>query len=75
MLRRAMKKSGKSFKDTLNAALQVGLTSVLGRDKAPMVSTPTFPMGMISGRSFDRALALADAMEDEAIIAKRELNK
>lgn len=70
-----MKQSGLSFKTVLNRALQSGLNTALGRDPIPPIATPTYALGARGGRSFDRALALADALGDDDIEAKRELGK
>lgn len=75
LLKRVMKQSGLSFKVVLNRALQSGLNTALGRDSIPAIATPTFALGARGGHSFDRALALADALQDDDIATKRDLNK
>jgi len=58
-----------SFKELLNAAIRNGLKST-GRGKTPY-ELPTFRMGAVrEGVDLDRALAVADALEDGEVAAE-----
>ena len=73
-LKRLARKSGKPFRQVVNEALRAGL-----RSAAPPVRryrlTPASLGGVVAGVDLDRALRLADALEDEAIGRKLELRK
>lgn len=63
-------RDGSTLKDEVNRCLAVGL----GRDRGSRLPwrAETFHMG---GSIPDKALALADGLEMEAVVAKRELRK
>ena len=68
--------SGESFKDVVNRALRAGLAA----QNAPPKSKPyrvrqTKLGGVVPGIELDKALALADRLEDEEISRKIELRK
>ena len=73
LLRSAMKQRGLSFKEALNTALRAGLTqSTPGRRS---FSQKTFSLGAEQNFRWDKALATADAIEDEELTRKLSLRK
>jgi hypothetical protein len=70
-LRAQAKDEGISFKEALNRALQRGLDPW---ERPEPYRCPTFSMG-IPHRPLDKALALADALEEEEIGRKLALRK
>ena len=74
LLRQAMRERGASFKETVNFAVRQGL----GRVPEPgskRVRMPTYRMGFDPSYRWDKALALAAAIEDEELVRKLELRK
>jgi len=67
LLRRAMQARGVSFKEAVNDGLRRGLRQ--RRPKETAVTTPTFDLGE-PVVDLTKALALAGALEDEALAAK-----
>lgn len=65
LIRRRMAEKGVSFKRALNDAIREGAA---GRP-ATRYATPTFALGSPAA-DLTKALALADALEDEEILAK-----
>ncbi len=71
MLRDAMHRSRKSFKETLNDAVRAGLGSKLGLEKPKRFRVKARPMGLRAGidpAGFNR---LADELEVEAFLQIR----
>ena len=71
LLREAMHRSRRSFKETLNGVLREGLTGSSARVKQKPFLVHARPMGMRAGfdpTGFDK---LADDLEIEANVAKR----
>lgn len=69
-------KSGKSFKEVLNRTLETGLAAQAAPPEAkPYRVQPVSLGGVKPGVELDRALRLADALEDEEIARKIELRK
>lgn len=67
--------SGKPFKQVVNETLLNGLANASQRESAPYRLT-TVSMGKAAaGINLDKALELADELEDMAIKAKLELRK
>lgn len=62
-----------SFKEVLNAAIRAGLET--GRPPSRPFVVRARPLGLHAGIDLDRALRLADRLEDEAIAGKLELGK
>ena len=75
-LKNAVHRTGKSFKQVVNETLRAGLAA----DSAPARVRPyrlkTVALGgIIGGVSLEKALQLADALEDEEIARKLTLRK
>lgn len=64
LIERAMRERGVSFKQALNDAVRAGMAP---RSPRPL-STRTFAMGAKAGADLDKALTLADRLEDEEIV-------
>ena len=73
LIRSAMKERGLSFKAAVNSGLRAGL-SRNPRLKQSFVQK-TFEMGAEQNFRWDKALAAADAIEDEEIVRKLSLRK
>jgi hypothetical protein len=73
-LRSAMRERGLSFKEALNEAIRTGL---MGRTKQNThgFSQPTFRLGREQNFRWDKALAAADALEDEELTRKLSIRK
>jgi len=73
LLRRTMRERGVSFKQALNDAVRTGLRQK-HRAKRRFVQK-TFSMGAEQLFRWDKALAIAEAMEDEELVRKLSLRK
>ena len=71
-LRAVSRERGISFKEALNSAVRAGLQ---GGVTAKPYRIRARAMGLRPGLDLDRALALADEMEDAEIARKLELRK
>lgn len=74
-LKRRARRSGKPFRQILNDAVRAGLRA---QDAPPARAYRLEPVsggGVQPGIDLDRALGLADALEDEALARKLELRK
>jgi hypothetical protein len=71
-LRALARERGVSFKEALNAALRLGLST--GPEKRPY-RLASKAMGLRPGINLDHALRLAAELEDEETIRKLELRK
>ena len=74
LLRNAMRERGVSFKQALNDAVRTGLTKGIRRGRGPFVQK-SFPLGAEQYFRWDKALAAAEAMEDEELGRKLSLRK
>jgi len=79
-LARALKESahrkGKTFKTMVNEALRAGLAHLSAPPKArPYRLSPVSLGNVRSGIDLDKALELADTLEEEGIASKLELRK
>ena len=72
-LRAAMRARGVSFKLALNDAVRAGLAKP-GRRQRRFVQK-TFSLGSDANFRWDKALSVADTMEDEELIRKLALRK
>lgn len=73
LIRSAMKQRGLSFKAALNSALREGLTRNR-RGKREFVQK-TFALGAEQNFRWEKALAAADALEDEELTRKLSVRK
>ena len=74
ILKTVMRDRGVSFKQALNDAVRTGLTKAGTRPKRRFIQK-TFSLGPEQNFRWDKALAAADAMEDEELIRKLALRK
>jgi len=72
LLRKRMRERSISFKEALNQAVRSG---VAGAPARRSFRQKTYPMGFRPEFRWDKALALADAMEDEELTRKLSLRK
>src|SRR5215475_485398 len=72
LLRSAMKIRGQSFKEVLNSAIRAGLTRKTGRQKR--FAQKSFSLGGQQFFRWDKALAVADAMEDDELARRLALH-
>jgi hypothetical protein len=73
LIHTAMKERGLSFKDALNSAVRAGLTQTRQRKRAFVQKS--FSLGAEQNFRWDKALAAAEAIEDEELIRKLALRK
>lgn len=74
-LRDLAHKSNKSFKEVVNETLHAGLSAKRAPKAKPYRVRPASLGGIAPGVNLDKALALADAIEDQELAAKIELRK
>lgn len=74
LLRKTMRERGISFKQALNEAIRSGLTRVSRRVSRRFVQK-SFPLGAEQYFRWDKALAVAEAVEDEEIARKLAVRK
>jgi hypothetical protein len=74
LLRDAMRARSISFKEALNAAARIGLCGKALR-RAGKFSQKSFHMGEEQEFRWDKALAVAEAIEDEELTRKLALRK
>jgi hypothetical protein len=78
-LARALKErahqSGKPFKQVVNETLRAGLSSTGARRTKPYRVKPAPLGGVMPGINLDKALALADAIEDQGLATKMQMRK
>jgi hypothetical protein len=65
---------GKPFKQVVNETLRAGL-SVAGARRRPYRVKPAALGGVLPGVDLDKALALADVIEDRELMTKMQLRK
>jgi hypothetical protein len=68
-------RSGKPFKQVVNEILRAGLTGAGVARSRPYKVKPTALGGVMPGINLDKALALADAIEDQELALKMQLRK
>ncbi len=73
LLEGVMKERGISFKEALNSAVRVGLTQ--GKPNRRRFVQKTYSLGAEQNFRWDKALAVATAMEDEELSRKLSLRK
>lgn len=78
-LARALKdlahRTNKPFKQVVNETLRAGLSTKGARRSKPYKVKPASLGGVSPGIDLDRALALADAIEDQELAIKLQLRK
>jgi hypothetical protein len=74
LIRSAMRERGASFKEALNQAVRDGLLAKK-RPRARKFVQQSFHMGATQNFRWEKALAVAEAMEDEELIRKMSMNK
>jgi hypothetical protein len=74
-LKKASHQSGKSFKEVVNETLRAGLAAKRVRSAKAYKIKPVSLGGLRPGVDLNKALQLADALEDEEIFRKLELRK
>jgi hypothetical protein len=74
LLRVTMKERGVSFKEALNQAIRAGAQKDR-HGKSRRFTQQTFSMGAEQHFRWDKALAAADAMEDEELVRRLSLRK
>lgn len=75
-LKEASRRSGKPFKQVLNETLRAGLQAQQAPPKSRRYRLrPKSLGGVVPGIDLDKALRLADALEDEAIARELEARK
>ena len=74
LLRHTMRERGLSFKAALNTAIRTGLSSPKPKARKPFVQK-TFSLGTRENFQWDKALSLAEVVEDEELIRKMSLRK
>jgi hypothetical protein len=67
-------RSNKPFKQVVNETLRAGLSAPAARSRRYRVK-PAALGGVAPGVNLDKALALADAIEDRELVAKMRLRK
>ena len=74
-LRDLAHRSDKSFKEVVNETLRAGLNARRVRKAKPYRVQPASLGDVLPGINLDKALALADALEDQEIAAEIERRK
>jgi hypothetical protein len=62
LLKKEMRQSGDSFKETVNRYLRLGLTASKGQNRKPFVVKP-FTLGLPPGMSYDKVSELLEILE------------
>jgi hypothetical protein len=73
LIRKAMLKRQVSFKQVLNEAVRDGLKAASRRPANRRFVQKTFPLGAVQHFRWDKALAVAEALEDEEYCRKLEV--
>jgi hypothetical protein len=73
LIRAVMKERGVSFKEALNSAVRAGLTQPKQKKRAFVQQS--FSLGSEQNFRWDKALATADAIEEEELSRKLALQK
>lgn len=74
LIRNAMKERGLSFKEALNEAARKGLQHEKQK-RSRRFTQKSFSLGQAQDLRWDKALAIAEAMEDEDLSRKLSLRK
>ena len=68
-------RSNKPFKQVVNETLRAGLSTAAARQSKRYKVQPAALGGVSPGVNLDKALALADAIEDQELATKMQLRK
>lgn len=68
-------RSNKPFRQVVDETLRAGLTAAETRRSKPYRLKPASLGGVVPGIDLDKALALADAIEDQELATKMRLRK
>jgi hypothetical protein len=74
-LKEEARRSGRPLKRVVNDALRAGLAARHAKPARRYRLTPVSLGGVLPGIDLDKALRLAEALEDEAVARKLELRK
>ena len=75
-LKESSRSSGKPFKQVLNETLRAGLQALQAPPKAKRYRIRPMSLGgVVPGVDLNKALRLADALEDEAIVGELEARR
>jgi hypothetical protein len=74
-VRARAQKNGVPLKQILNHALRIGLERAAGSGSAKRYRCKTFSMGFPPLYNLDKALLVADALEDDEILRKLSVRK
>ncbi len=74
-LKEETRRSGRTFKRVVNEALRAGLAAQRLKPARRYRLRPASLGGVLPGIDLDRALRLAEVLEDEAVARKLELRK
>ncbi len=72
---RREERAGRVFKDVINSSIRRGLTMPLEKQPAYQAEFPNIELSLRAGVAIPNANALADALEDEALIARMALGR
>ena len=75
LLRKIMRERRLSFKEALNQVVRLGGSSSVRHSAPHRFRQRTFHMGFHPEFRWDKALAMAGAMEDEELVRKLQLRK
>jgi hypothetical protein len=75
VLREEARRSGRPLKAVVNETLRAGLAARRAKPARRYQLTPVSLGGVVPGIDLDKALRLAEALEDEAIARKLEMRK
>jgi len=73
LVRKRMRERGVSFKVALNEAVRIGCGAAFAGNRPAPFRPRTFRMGFRPEFRWDKALALAEAIEDEELVRKLQL--
>ncbi len=72
---RREERAGRIFKDVVNSAIRRSLTMPVEKPAEYRAEFPNFELSLRAGVTIPNANALADALEDEALLARMALGR
>lgn len=75
LIETAMRERGLSFKQVLNGAVRQGLGANASQPEGYRFRQQTYSMGFYPEVNLDKALSLADQLEDQQLMRKLEIQK